>query len=370
MRVLITGGHFSPAYAVISELKKRGHEVAVAGRRYPFEGDKSESYEYAVTKKEKIEFFEIKTGRFQRKLTAYTLSSLLKTPAGFIHASTILRKYKPDGVLTFGGYIGLPIARAAGIQNIPVVLHEQTQKAGLASKAIAKIAKKVCISFESSKMYFPQGKIVLTGNPIREDIFEVRKKINIPTNLPLLYITGGSTGSHFINECILGVVEKLLEKFVVIHQTGGSLLYSDYSDAEEIRNKMSENIKKRYILKKFIGDDEIGFVFKNADLILARAGANTILEIMASKKIALLIPLPHGQTGEQLENATLIKNLGIGDFIEQKDADSRLIMEKLISMLENREQYMEHMNKTTSYVVKNAQKNIADIVEEVGLRNG
>ena len=113
MKVLITGGHFAPAQAVISELKKRGIDVAVAGRRHPFEGDTSDSYEYIVVKRENIKFYEIKAGRFQRKFTAYSISALLKTPTGYLKAISILRDYKPDVVLTFGGYLGLPIAYAA-----------------------------------------------------------------------------------------------------------------------------------------------------------------------------------------------------------------------------------------------------------------
>ena len=134
MKVLITGGHFSPAYSLIKELGARRHEVIIAGRRYPFEGDKTESLEYAIAKEENLPFYEIKTGRFQRKFTAYTITSLLKAPIGFLTSIKILSEAKPNIVLTFGGYIGLPISLAAQFLGIPVVLHEQTQKAGLASK--------------------------------------------------------------------------------------------------------------------------------------------------------------------------------------------------------------------------------------------
>src|SRR5687767_2598390 len=139
MKILITGGHFAPAQAVIEQLKARKHTVAVAGRRHPFEGDKAESYEYRVVAREHIEFFEIKAGRFQRKFTAYTLSSFLKTPSGFVRALKIIREYKPDVVVTFGGYIGLPISFAAKTLGVPVVLHEQTQRVGLAASWIGKI---------------------------------------------------------------------------------------------------------------------------------------------------------------------------------------------------------------------------------------
>ncbi|OGD89420.1 hypothetical protein A2Z54_03085 [Candidatus Curtissbacteria bacterium RIFCSPHIGHO2_02_39_8] len=147
MKILLTGGHFSPAYTIIKELTKRGNSVAIAGRKYTFEGENIEAFEYEVSRKEDIPFFEIKTGRLQRKFTKYTIFSIFKIISGFYDSFKILLKFKPDIVLTFGGYIGFPIAYASFMLGIPVVLHEQTQKAGLSGKAISWIASRICISY-------------------------------------------------------------------------------------------------------------------------------------------------------------------------------------------------------------------------------
>src|SRR3989344_6721216 len=180
MKVLITGGHFSPAYSLIPELLKRGHEVAIVGRRHALEGDRAESYEYIVSQKENIPFFELRTGRLQRKLTSRTFTSILKVPVGLTSAVKIISNYKPDIVLTFGGYIGFPVSYAAKLVRVPVVLHEQTQNAGVSAKLIGKVANKICVSFIGSENQFPGNKVIYTGNPVRKELFEIKDKIDLP----------------------------------------------------------------------------------------------------------------------------------------------------------------------------------------------
>ncbi len=364
MRVLITGGHFSPAYSIITELKKRGHEITVAGRRYPFEDDKSESLEYQICQRENLPFYEIKTGRFQRKFTAYTISSLLKTPPGILNSVNLLRKARPDVVMTFGGYIAFPIGIAAKILGIPIVLHEQTQGAGLSSKFLGSLAKKICISFASSASLFAKDKTVFTGNPIRNEVFRIEKKMDIPAG-KVIYITGGSTGSHFINERILEIADTLLDEYVLIHQTGESLKFNDFEKLSEMKDSLPSEKKKRYILKKFVYPEEVGFVFSKANLVLARAGANTIFELIATRKMSLLIPLPHGQNNEQLTNAKLVKKLGIGEYLEQNEASGESIIAKINQMFESMKDYVENLKSAQDFVVVDAAARIVDEVERV-----
>lgn len=364
MKILITGGHFSPAYSLIQELKKRDFEVALVGRKFALEADNNESLEYLISKKENIEFFELSTGRLQRKLTPNTLPSLAKIPSGLFNSLKILRKYKPDVVMTFGGYLGVPIAFAAKILGIPVLLHEQTQIAGVAARAIAPFASKILVSFNSSRKYFPQGKTIVTGNPLRREIFEVQEKIKIPEG-KVIYVTGGSTGSHFINSVISDVLENLLEEFIVIHQSGESREYGDYKKLTDQRNSLPQNLKSKYILRKFIYPNEIGFVLKNADIIVTRAGANTVSEIIALKKMALLIPLPGGQHDEQLKNAILVRDEGFGEYIEQKNADSKLVLQKIKDMLDNKDKHGKNAKSQNVESETNATANIIREIEKV-----
>lgn len=362
MKILITGGHFSPAQAVISILKEHGHEIAVAGRRHPFEGDKSESYEYEVVRRENIRFYEVRAGRFQRKFTAYSAASLLKTPASYINALGIIRDFKPDVVLTFGGYIGLPISYAARTLGIPIVLHEQTQNAGLASKMIAKIAAKVLVAYETSERLFPKGKTILTGNPLRSDIFRIEAKIEIPPG-KVIYITGGSTGSHFINTQMAKIVPEICRDFVLIHQTGENK-FNDYEKLVEVAQALPPEVKKNYIVKKFVSEDEIGFVLKSADLVVARSGINTVSEILALEKICLLIPLPSGQRNEQLENARMVKKLGVGEFIDEKDATPAKIMDVINSIFEKFWEYKKNSEAAKKTIKLNADRVIVEILEK------
>src|SRR3989338_363772 len=364
MKVLITGGHFSPAYSLIKELGARRHEVIIAGRRYPFEGDKTESLEYAIAKEENLPFYEIKTGRFQRKFTAYTITSLLKAPIGFLTSIKILSEAKPNIVLTFCGYIGLPISLAAQFLGIPVVLHEQTQKAGLASRIVGRFSRKICVSFKSSANFFPAHKVVMTGNPVRIEIFESKGEISIPEGR-VIYVTGGSTGSHFINSVIYDILEDLLRDFAIIHQTGDSLKFRDFEKLSHKKLALPQNLAKRYILKKFIYPREIGDVLRRADLIISRSGANIIFEIMATQKMSLLIPLPHGQNLEQLENAKFLKNLGVSEYVEENDAVPKKILDMVRNMFKDQERYKNNMENVREFLIKDAAQRIADVVEGV-----
>lgn len=340
-KIILTGGHLSPLLAVYDVLRQEA-DVAIIGRKYTFEVDKTESLEYSIFKNENVDFFDIDAPRLQRKYTKETIPSFFKSPQAISRALTVLQKEKPDSVLIFGGYIGIPVALAAYIKKIPIVIHEQTLAAGLANRIIGKFASKICISFPDSKKYFNNKKIVLTGNPVRKEVFEVIKEVVIPRDKPILYITGGSTGAHAINLLVSEVLDSLLEKFNVIHQTGDAQEFKDFDVLSQKREELPESLQNRYILRKFILPSEIGWIYKNSDVVLSRAGINTVTELLTLSKKALLIPLPHGQKNEQLKNAKMYQGSGLGIYIAQEEATPKNIMsglEKLMSKkIEKREE--------------------------------
>lgn len=327
-KILLTGGHLSPLLAVYEVLKNET-AVVVIGRRYTFEADKTESLEYALFKKEPVSFYDVNAPRLQRRYSKNTLISFFKSPQALLKASKILRKEKPDAVLIFGGYIGIPVAISSYLQKIPIVIHEQTLTAGLANRIIGKWATKICVSFPESEKYFDKKKVILTGNPVRKEIFQIKSEFDIPQDKPLLYITGGSTGSHAINSLIFDMIPTLLNEFNIIHQTGDAQEFKDYDVLSQKREELPEELQKRYILRKFILPTEIGWLYKNAEIILSRAGINTITELLALSKKALLIPLPYGQRNEQLKNAQMFIGFGLGDYILQDEANPEIIMKKL-----------------------------------------
>lgn len=359
MKILITGGHFSPAYALIQKIKNE-HQVVVVGRRTAFEGDSAESFEYKVCREEEIPFIHLPTGRLQRKMTRHTIPSLLKIPGGLTRAIAILKKERPDVVVTFGGYIAVPVVLAAKSLDIPVVLHEQTLHIGFANKIAAKFSDVICVSYEESKKYFQGKKTILTGLPIRKEVFEIHKKFPVPPGKNVLYFTGGSTGSHAINDFVRRLLPELLSKYVIIHQTGDSSQFNDYDKSVEYNKTLASSQSESYIVKKFITPDEIGWVYSVTDIVISRAGANTVAELMALSKRAILIPLPGGQSGEQKTNAEYLQKNGNAIVLDQ----SLLSKDQFLTAVTKVEQFPIKKNKIYSQAVENLVQVIEDLYEK------
>lgn len=372
MKILITaggGGHFAPALAVIHAMPKTW-DVLLIGRKYAFEADRTISLEYKTAQSLGIPFRGLTTARLQRKFTRYTLSSFLKIPVGFYDAIAILREYKPDLVLSFGGYVSVPVVIAAALLRIPIVVHEQTLRAGLSNKIATHFAHAICISWEQSSAYFPKGKTVLTGNPLRIDMmhkkdFFVHHDIS-PSDaaLPLLYITGGSLGSHPINELIVPCLEKLLQKFVIVHQTGDAKEYGDFDQLSKKRDAFSPHLQKRYILTKFVDPYELGSILQKASLVVARSGINTVSEMLYFGKPTLFIPLPISAGNEQLENALFFKKQGLGEVFTQDSLTSEKLYEHIISMVAHKDRYEKNAKLTKQLLYTDAAINILSVCEK------
>lgn len=365
MKVVITGGHLSPALSVIQALP-RDAEVIFAGRKYGLEGDKALTLEYKMVKDLNVEFVDIKTGRFQRTFTRRAIPSFFKFPGGLYSSHLLLKKFRPDVVLGFGGYVSFPVCLAAFMLGIPVVIHEQTLEAGFSNKIISKWARKICISWESSRIYFPSNKVVFTGNPLREEILNSKLETRSTaqgSKLPIIYITGGSLGSHFINTLVEGCIKTLLTKFIIIHQTGDSREFNDFERLEELKKTLPQDLRERYILKKIVDNFEIGPTLSSASLVIGRAGINTVTELIFLKKPALLIPLPISQNNEQVKNALFIKNLGLAEFLYQDRLTSSILLKKINDMMGNIASYK--INNSQALINKNAAKEILAVVKDV-----
>lgn len=362
MKVVLTGGHLSPAISVI-ENAPEDWQVFFIGRKNSFEGDKSPSLEYQIIKSLNIPFINLPSARFQRKFTIHTLPSLVKVPYALIISIASLRKIRPDVVLGFGGYVSLPVCFAASMLNIPVVIHEQTLEAGLANKIIAKWARMVCISWKNSIEFFPNRRVILTGNPIRKEIVEGKDSGAI-SKIPTIYITGGSAGSHFINTLVEGSIEKLVNKYRVIHQTGDSKKYNDFQRLSEKRDSLPKDLRERYIIKKFVGNDEISSTLQQSWLVVGRAGVNTMTELIFLQKPVILIPIPFSQGNEQFKNATFIKNLGLAEILEQDKTDAAGFTAKINEMINNILKYTLPPG-CGNIVEKKAAEHIISAVEDV-----
>ena len=359
------GGHFSPALAVMESLPK-DWKVILIGRKNTFEGDRGLSLEYQIAKNRNLPFEPLTTGRLQRRFTRHSLLSFIKIPYGFFQALLILKKHKPDLVLSFGGYVSVPVVVAAYLLRLPIVIHEQTLQAGLANKIAAKFADKICISWEESRKFFPQKNIVLTGNPLRHEFIKSGKeKVKIGKSSPVIYVTGGSAGAHAVNTVIEGSLDKLLKRFILIHQTGDAKAFNDFDRLFEKRENMGVETKKRFFLMKFIDPDKVVNFLEQADLVISRAGMGTITELLYLGKPTLFIPLPFGQKNEQLENALFVKNLGMAEVIEQQLLTPQSLVLMISNMMHNLAEYKRHGEKAKKLIHTDAAKKIIEVITDV-----
>ncbi|MCL5432966.1 MAG: UDP-N-acetylglucosamine--N-acetylmuramyl-(pentapeptide) pyrophosphoryl-undecaprenol N-acetylglucosamine transferase [Patescibacteria group bacterium] len=366
MKILITGGHLSPLLSVIDVLPKNT-DILIVGRKRALEGDAAFSLEYQEIQKRGIPFKSIVTGRLQRKFTKHTITSLLKFPYGFISAVEILKRFRPDVVLSFGSYISLPVNLAAFILKVPVVLHEQTFGVGTSNKISAVFAKKICVSWEESKKYFPESKTVLTGIPIRKEMSDsadkkppVFNKKFENTNLPMIYVTGGSLGSHAINLMVEKNLEDLLKKFRIFHQTGDAKEFGDFDRLEKKRETLDGKIQDRYLPAKFVDPSTTGSVIKSSAFVVSRSGINTVSELIFLGKPGILIPLPYSQNHEQIKNAEFFRDLGMGEILFQNAPQDKLLA-STEAMFKNLEKY----NKNAEVAQKTVQKDGASKIVEV-----
>lgn len=363
MKILLTGTHFTPAQAVIEELKKGPkNEIVYLGRRYTREGDNTPSVESAVLPKLGVKFIPLTTGRLQRSFTPYTIPSLLKIPLGFLQSFYFLIKEKPDVVLSFGGYVGVPVTIAAWLLSIPVIIHEQTLLPGLANRISAVFADKIALTLKENKLSsYPNT--VLTGNPIRKELLEsgpveadVQKIITTAKKdkLPLIYITGGNQGSHSINLAVKESLPQLAEIAIVVHQCGDSK-FNDFELLQEEGKQLSH--PERYLVKKWLDGKEVGKLFKESSLVVTRAGMNTLLEGCYFAKPMLIIPLPVHQ--EQSFNARYFEKVGNVRVLGQEDLSSESLVIEIKQMLKDLNQLKSNAASAQQLVIADAAKRLA-----------
>jgi len=350
-KIVITGGVLTPALAVIDELTRRGGwEIYYLGRKYTMEGGKTISVESIIIPERGVNFIPFSPGRLQRRFTRHTVPSLLRVPLGFFQAFWLVRKIKPEVILSFGGYVSVPVVMAGWLLRVPILTHEQTVVFGLASKINTFFAKKVAVSFPQSLAHFSKSKGVLTGNPIRKEVFKVQEPaFKIESSLPLIYVTGGNQGSHVINISLLEILPKLLEKYMIIHQSGDR----DYES-------LNQQSRKNYFLVPFIDSQDIGWVLNKASLVVSRAGANTVCELAALGKPSLFIPIPWAYMDEQTKNAQMLVETGTAEILSQEKLSGNSLFEAINSMIGKLDTYQSHSEEAKKLVVYDASKKLVE----------
>lgn len=323
-KILISGGHLTPAIATIEVLLERGSVIEFVGRKYT-DDQVSQSKE-----KKEIEKYGISFNAFDApKLNRFRqIDSFLLTPKlikSTYQANKLLTKIKPDLMLSFGGYLALPLAIAARMQKIPVVTHEQTLTLGLANRLIGIFSNATAVSWPITQQKYP--KTILTGNPIRQALctksssqLESKKDRSKP---PLIYITGGNQGASAINQQVFAALSDLVTVYRIIHQTGDSRSAVDLTMAKKLRDQLPSEYRNNYVYQAWFEANQVSQILDEADLVISRAGANTLSELIVKNKRSILIPLPLAVNAEQTTNAKYAQGLGIGKLLDQ-DSISQL----------------------------------------------
>ena len=349
-RIVLTGvgtaGHVTPNLALIPYLKKEGYDLYYVGSIDGIEKKLIADYD--------IPYLGIETGKLRRYFDPKNFSDPMRVVKGYVKARRFLKEFRPDLIFSKGGYVSVPVTRAAGSLRIPVILHESDMTPGLANKLCFGVATKVCCNFPETMNMLPPEKAVLTGTPIREELFQGDRQKGLslcgfPDDRPVLMIIGGSQGAASVNKAVLDNLDKLLENFRIIHICG--------------RGKM-DNLKltmEDYRQFEYVKDD-LAHLFAAADVVISRAGANAICELLALHKPNILVPLPTAQSrGDQLLNAASFEKQGYSIVVED-DMLADVIVEKTLEVYTKRGDYIQNMEKSSQ---SNSIRMILDMIREL-----
>lgn len=330
-RILMTGtgGHFNAALAVMEELsKKKEWQLYWIGAKSAFERQPQvPTFESQILPRMGIPFWDITTGKLQRGRFFETLFSLSKLPVGFLQSLLILVKIRPHLVLSFGGYVSIPVCFTAWVLGIPIIVHEQTTTSGFANRLVAKVARRIAVSHKDSIRDFASEKTILVGNPVRRSIFRAarERRAREEEQRTLIYATGGSRGSGIINNAVFQALPQILKLGDLYHQTG----VLDFKKSQDLKKRLPRSLKEKYHPSVIFTPDEVNKIYREASLVISRAGANTVSELEVLQIPSLLIPIPWVEKDEQRKNAQILERAGAGVILEQ----SRLSGETLLEMV-------------------------------------
>lgn len=342
-----TAGHVTPNIALLPHLKEAGYDISYIGSYDGIEKKLISDFD--------IPYYGIATGKFRRYLDVKNLTDPFRVIKGFGEARKYLKKIQPDVIFSKGGFVSVPVVRAAASLHIPCIIHESDMTPGLANKLCIPAAKKVCCNFPETMAMLPKDKAVLTGSPIREELAKGNKIAaldfcNFTANKPVIMVIGGSLGAASVNKAVREALPKLLEDFQVVHICG----------KDKIDNMLLD--QKGYVQFEYI-KAELKDLFAMADVVISRAGANSICELLALKKPNLLIPLSaNSSRGDQILNAKSFESQGYSMVIDDDNLSADLLTEKVLELYFTRQTYIDAMSKSNQL---SSIKTIMRLIENV-----
>jgi len=370
MRILLTGGgtmgHLTPMVAVVEAVRKIAKENWGESVEFMLVSA-DDKFIGAAVKKMKVPYKIIIAGKLGERGLIKKFIGILKIPTGFIQSLYQVFSYMPDVIFSKGGPVSFPVVLAGWIFRIPIVIHESNSVAETANKILSKFAKKVAVSFAKAEECFSSKKVVFTGNPVRDvvatgDAEKAKTSFALNSDKPAILIMSGSEGSENINKLILEILPELLEKYQLIHQCG----MDNYKEVKERVEKMSISNLENYHLFPFF-EERIADAYAAADLIISRAGANTIAEIMAVGKPSILIPLASAASDHQTKNAFVVAKTGASVLLGESNLTPHLLLNDINNLFANKLKMMEMIRAARQQAQPLASQKIAEEIVKLGV---
>jgi len=363
-----TGGHVYPLMAVANSLRSRAQKVGLDLELMAMgEGD----FLRSAVAENQIKHKSILAGKFRRYLSPLTILDIIKIPIGFIQSLWHIFWYMPDVIFSKGGYASLAPSFVGWLNFIPVYIHESDAIPGLANRIISKFAKKVFISFPGAEKYFKPGKTILTGNPVRPELFDGEKDLalrsfDLSNDKKTVFVFGGSQGAKAINDLILASLVMLVRQYQVIHQCGNGQYPAVKAEVNKITNEGKGHydnlINERYRSYPFLNVEQLKMAYAACDVLVSRAGAANLFEIAALGKPAIVIPITKSTSNHQMKNAEEFAKFG-GILLKEENLTTHILLNQ-IDILLNPENYAKVSEEVKKFATPEAANKIADILLE------
>lgn len=335
-RIILTGGgtagHVTPNIALLPKLKERGYDIHYIGSYNGIEKELIEQLE--------IPYHGISSGKLRRYFSVQNFTDPFRVLKGFGEARKIIKSLKPDVIFSKGGFVSVPVVIAGKQCHVPTIIHESDMTPGLANKLAIPSASKVCCNFPETLQHLPKEKAVLTGSPIRQELLSgdrgaALKLCGLTEEKPVILIIGGSLGSVVVNQAVRSILPKLLKEFHVIHLCG--------------KGKVDESLRdlKGYVQFEYL-QQELKDIFALADVVISRAGANAICELLALRKPNLLIPLSaNASRGDQILNARSFARQGFSIVLEEEELNDTILLQTIKKLYQEKDAYINAMNESS-----------------------
>lgn len=334
-RILLTGGgtagHVTPNIALLPRLKELGYDIHYIGSYTGIEKD--------LITELGIPYHEISSGKLRRYFSVQNFTDPFRVLKGFSQAKHLVKTLKPDVIFSKGGFVSVPVVMAGKRCKVPTIIHESDMTPGLANKLSIPSASKVCCNFPETLEHLPADKAVLTGCPIRQELLTgdkafAKKFCHFTSDKPVILIIGGSLGAVAVNNAVRNILPELLKDFQIIHLCGKGKQDDSLLDVDG------------YVQFEYI-KDELKDLFALSDLVISRAGANAICELVALRKPNLLIPLSiHASRGDQILNAHSFEKQGFSLVMEEEAITDQALLDAVHTLYDNRSAYVDAMESS------------------------